>query len=129
MPFWPFLRLLTFFCAISIILTKTTFLKLKQDIFFNFFIVDPQKSLFIGFETKNFKTMLFIFFFCFSFKNYKRTNVVLVNIFENALQKVSNCQYLGGSSSKTKNAPFWGSKLVVFKTQISNLFFCVCYFM
>ena len=30
-------------------------------------------------------------------------------------------------SLKTKNVLFWGSKIVVFKTQISNLFFCVCF--
>ena len=34
--------------------------------------------------------------------------------------------FLGGFSSKTKNALFWGSKMVLFKSQISNLYFCVC---
>ena len=29
----------------------------------------------------------------------------------------------------TKNTLFQGSKVVVFKTQLSNLFFCVCSFM
>ena len=32
----------------------------------------------------------------------------------------------GGFSLKTKNTPFWGSKIVVFKTQILNLYFCFC---
>ena len=36
--------------------------------------------------------MFFISLFCFSFKNNRRTNVVLVNIFENALKKVNNRQ-------------------------------------
>ena len=32
------------------------------------------------------------FFFCFSFKNSRHTNVDLVKIFFNALKKVTNCQ-------------------------------------
>ena len=32
----------------------------------------------------------------------------------------------GRFSSKTKNFLFQGSKIVVFKTQILNLYFCVC---
>ena len=31
-------------------------------------------------------------------------------------------------SSKTKNALFLGSKMVLFKSQISNLYFCICFF-
>ena len=45
--------------------------------------------------------IFFFIFFWFSFENNRRTNVF---------------------SSKTKNTLFWGSKIVVFKTQISNFF-------
>ena len=37
--------------------------------------------------------------------------------------------FFWGLSSKTKNTPFRASKIVVLKTQISNLFFCVCSFL
>ena len=36
-------------------------------------LVEPQKS----FETKTFKKYFFLFFFCFSFINDRRTNVVM----------------------------------------------------
>ena len=41
----------------------------------------------MSFETKTFKKFVFIFFFCFVFKNNRHTVVVLVNIFENAQKK------------------------------------------
>ena len=45
-------------------------------------LVDPQKSTFMSFETKNKQTKyFFIFLFCFSFKNNRSTNVVFVNVF------------------------------------------------
>ena len=45
-------------------------------------LVDPLKSEFMSFETKKkpLKKYFFIFFFCFSFKNNRHTNVVLGNI-------------------------------------------------
>ena len=59
---------------------------------------------FMSFEIKTVKKIVFLFFFCFSFKNNRRTNVILI---------------------RTKNALFRGSKMVLFKNQISK-YFCVC---
>ena len=42
-------------------------------------LVEPPKRAFLSFEIKTVK----IFFFCFSFKNNRRTNVILIIIFEN----------------------------------------------
>ena len=111
------------------------------------------------------KNFLHIFLF---FKNNRRTNVILINIFENAQKTVINHQkrpkwlltankfffcvfkntyrknicgsfvfkaeskpkheekHFLGFFSKTKNVLFQGSKMVLFKSQISNLYFCVC---
>ena len=41
----------------------------------------------MSFGLKTFKKYFFIFFFCFSFKNDRRTNVVLVNIFFKCTKK------------------------------------------
>ena len=46
----------------------------------------------MSFEAKTFKKHFFTFFFCFSYKNNRHTNVDLVNIFFNVLKKVNNCQ-------------------------------------
>ena len=42
----------------------------------------------MSFVKKTFKKYFFIFFFCFSFKNDRRTNVVLVSIIQNAQKKL-----------------------------------------
>ena len=130
---------------------------------------NPPKSTFMSIKTKTLKKSFFISFFCFSFKNDRRTHVVLVNSFKNVLKNVINCQkwskwrfwwlivffsayskiltkrtfvrqlflmlnqrrntknkFVGGFFIKNQKRAFWGSKMVVFKTQISNLYFCVC---
>ena len=66
------------------------FLKTHKQIFF-FFWLTHKKSIF-KFGNKNRKKIVFIFFFCFSFKNNRRTNVILISIFENAQKNVINCQ-------------------------------------
>ena len=50
----------------------------------------PIKGIF-EFEIKTEKNV-FIFFYCFSFKNNKRTNIILIIFFENAQKTVINCQ-------------------------------------
>ena len=47
-------------------------------------LVDPQKKAFLIFEIKTVKKNFFILFFCFSFKNNRPTNVILISIFENS---------------------------------------------
>ena len=99
------------------------FLKQKQkEKKFKIKLIDPPKSAFLS-ETKTFKKCFFIFFFCFSFKNYRCTNVVLVNIFENALKQVNNSQ-------KQPKWHFWRligffgafSKILINKTFVRPLF-------
>ena len=47
-------------------------------------ILDHQKSAFLVFEENSRKIFFFVFLLWFSFKNNRRTNVLLVAIFENA---------------------------------------------
>ena len=49
-------------------------------------LFDIQNSAFLSFETTTLKKLFFILSYCFSYKNYSWTNVVLVIIFENALK-------------------------------------------
>ena len=59
-----------------------------------------------------------------------RINLITKSFYETAESKPKHEEnFFGGFSSKTKNALFRRSKIVVLKTQISNLFFCVCFFM
>ena len=70
-----------------------------------------------------------ITFFCaFSKMPIKRTFVRLLFLKLNQSRNTKK-SFFGGFSLKTKNTFFRGSKIVVFKAQISNLFFCVCYLM
>ena len=50
-------------------------------------LVEPPKSVFMSFETKTLKKILLHISLSFGFKNDRRTNVVLVNIFFNVLKK------------------------------------------
>ena len=66
------------------------------------------------------------FFLCF-FKNTDQKKICASIVFKaESKPKHKEKNFLVGFSSKTKNALFRGSKMVVFKTQISNLYFCVC---
>ena len=69
-----------------IFLSVSNVFKAKAEKFWTNKLVDHQKSALLSFETK----LFFLLFFCFSFKNIRRTNVVLVYIFENTLTKVNN---------------------------------------
>ena len=76
-------------------MAKTTFerllfLKLKQKKGHTK-LVDPQKSLFMSFETKTQKNILHIFF-VLALKRIDTQMLLLVNIFFNALTKVNNRQ-------------------------------------
>ena len=51
-------------------------------------ILDTGKSMFLVFEVKPPKKLLFVFRLWFSFKNNRRTNVLLVAFFEKALKKL-----------------------------------------
>ena len=64
------------------------FLKQKQKKNFIKKLFDSQKSAFKSFKTKTLNKNIFIFFFCFSFKNDRLTNVVLVSIIQNAQKKL-----------------------------------------
>ena len=63
-------------------------------------------------RNKNLKKYFFTFFFCFSFENSRRTNVVLINIFFNVLKKVNNRQ-------KQPKWRFW--QLIVFFIAFSKI--------
>ena len=89
-PFWLFLA------VFSQILTKLTFVRLlflklkqkknrKKKIFKGFF--QTQKCNFSGLNQ-----FLFFIFFCFSFQNNRRTNKILVSIFEISQKIFINCQ-------------------------------------
>ena len=65
-------------------------------------------------------------FFCaFSKIPTKRTFVCLLFLKLNQSHNMKKT-FLGGFSAKTKSAFFRGSKIVLLKSQISNLYFCVC---
>ena len=129
----------------------------------------PKKVCLWVLKQKASQNIFYLFFFWYSFKNNRPTNVVFVNIFFKALKKVNNCQkrpkwrfwlliaffsafskiptnrtfvrlmfkaeskakhkekFVLGFFFKNQKRVFWGSKIVVLKTQISNLFFCVCF--
>ena len=62
---------------------RLLFLKLKREKKNLKKFVDPQKGMFMSFETKTLKKYFCIFFFVLALKTVpgNRTNVVLVNIF------------------------------------------------
>ena len=51
-------------------------------------ILDPRKSAFLVFEENPQQNLFFVFWLLFSFKNNRRTNVLLGGIFENAQKKL-----------------------------------------
>ena len=68
-----------------------------------------------------------LLFFCMLSKiPTKRTFVRILFLKLNQSQNTKKNFFLWGFSSKTKNALFRGSKMVFFKSQISNWYFCVC---
>ena len=79
LPFTFFWVLKTFFLP-----SKSGFLVFEEKPCKKLF--DPQNSAFLSFETTTLKKLFFILSYCFSYKNYSWTNVVLVIIFENALK-------------------------------------------
>ena len=60
------------------------------------------------------------------FKNTDSKNICAFIVFKAESKLRHKETNVGGFSSKTKNAVFWGSKMVLFESQISNLYFCVC---
>ena len=98
MPFWPFLAVNNgFLCVfknrdqnnicVSIVLkAKTEEQKFEKK------LVDPQKRVCLSFVIKSIKKYFFIFFFSCSFKNNRRTHVILISICENE-QKKSNLTF------------------------------------
>ena len=60
------------------------------------------------------------------FKNTDQKNICASIVFKAESKLKHEENFFWGFSSKTKNALFWGSKMVLFKSQISNLYFCVC---
>ena len=66
------------------------------------------------------------FFLCV-FKNTDKKDICVYIVFKaESKPKHEEKNLCVDFSSKTKNTLFGGSKMVVFKTQISNLYFCVC---
>ena len=84
--------------------------KKKPPIFFFFFFFN-----FWFFKKKPPKNCFFMFLLWFSFKNKRRTNVLLVGIFENTLKKAISRQ-----KPKDKNN-IWAS--IVFKAKAESFFF------
>ena len=65
-------------------------------------------------------------FFC-AFSKVPTTRTCVRLLFLKMNQSLNTKKiFFGGFSSKTKNALFRGSKMVLFTSQISNLYFCVC---
>ena len=93
-----------------------------QMLFWSIFLKTHKKSYKLPKTAKIAFLTVYNFFCAFSKIPIKRTFVRLLFLKLNQSQNL-----FGGFSSKTKNRLFWVSKLVVFKTQISNLFFCVCF--
>ena len=132
----------------------------------------PLKRAFLSFEIKTINKIFLHIFFCFSFKDNRRTNVILISVFENAQKnhylppktakmafltgnnfflcvfkntdqknicvsivfkaeskpKQEEQNFVGGFPSKTKNALFCWSKMVLFVSQVSNLYFSRLFF-
>ena len=71
-----------------------------------------------------------ITFFKRRFQNTDQKNICVSIVFKaESMSKHEEHFFLGGFSLKAKNARFWGSKMVLSKIQISNLYFCVCFSM
>ena len=129
------MAIINFFCAFLKILTKTTFehllfLKLKQKenmkkYCFKVFVPKLKNLLFWG--SNNFFSA---FFSAFSKITTKRQRDICASIVIKAESKPNHEEniFCVGFSSKTKNVLFRESKMVLFKTQILNLFFCVFFF-
>ena len=66
--------------------------------------------------------------FIVRFQKYRSKEHLCVYCFKAESQPKHTKNLLGGFNFKTKNSLFWGSKIVqvLFKSQISNLYFCVC---
>ena len=78
------------------------------------------------------KRLIRITFVGLLFLKLKQKKIWINNFFTVFISKLKNALFWGsikkfwGFSSKTKNALFRGSKMVLFKSQISNLYFWVC---
>ena len=66
-------------------------------------------------------------FFCVFSKKNDQKNICASIVFKaESRPKQEESKFFGGFSTKTKNALFRGSKMVLLKSQFSNLYFCVC---
>ena len=92
---------------------RLLFLKLKQKTKIKIkILLNPKKHVY-EFWNKNLKTKYFlIIFFCFSFENSRRSNVVLVNIFFNVLKKLI-------TATNGQNGVFW--RLIAFFSVFSKM--------
>ena len=115
------------------------FLKLKQkknmkNIFLGFYFKTWKctflwiNQFFISFYSaaKNGPNGIFDFFWCI-FKNTDEKNICALIVFKAESKLKHEEKMLGGFSLKTKNALFGGSKKVVIKTKILNLYLCICF--
>ena len=66
--------------------------------------------------------------FFFVFKNTDQKNICASIVLKLNQSRNTKKIFLGGFSSKTQNTLFRGSKIVPFKSQISNLYFCVFFY-
>ena len=88
--------------CVSIVLKAKTEKKIAQN------VLTSQKRAFLSFEIK-------------TLKNTDQKNICAFIVFK-AESKLKHKEFFC-LSSKTKNALFWGSKVVLLKSQISNLYF------
>ena len=83
-------------------------------------ILDPRKSAFLVFEENPQQNLFFVFWLLFSFKNNRRTNVLLGGIFENAQKKLLTIK---NTFLAVKNFFCAFSKILIKITFVCLLFF------
>ena len=108
----------------SVLSFKTIY---TQMLFWSVFLKTHKKTVINRQKWPKWRFWLSITFFLYVIKNTDQKNICAYIVFKaESKSKHREKIFLWGFSSKTKNALFRGSKMVFFKSQISNWYFCVC---
>ena len=96
-----------------------------QMLFWSVFLKTHKKTIINHQKRPKWRFWQSITFLCV-FKNTTKRTIVRLSFLKLNHSRNTKKKKFRGVFLKTKNALFWGSKMVLFKRQISNLYFCVC---
>ena len=100
-----------------------------QMLFWSVFLKTHKKTIIYRQKRPKWRFWQAITFYLCVFKNTDQKNICVFIVFKaESKPKQEEKNFVGGFPLKTKNALFWWSKMVLFVSQVSNLYFSRLFF-